>query len=152
MVTRMTRSKRLSIIIFSFLLVIFAIWFGWMSFREARTEWVETKVEQALVINTTTLSPQWPRIEMHVAQEIYYSPIVDANQTFELYRYVLEYLNQDESVPPIKLTQLSHTIEFGSSEDTLVWQVKLDFPLFLGIDRKDVVLSKVAIPHYTTIK
>jgi hypothetical protein len=150
----MNYSRHQGILLFCFVVTAFAIGLNWMSYRQAKTEWIETKVRQALEINMTMLSPQWSRITTRstLTPEKYYSPIVDAIQTFDLYRHVLEYLNQDESLPPTKLTQVSIRKDYGPLEDTLICQVKLEFPLFLGIERKTIVLGTVKIPHYATIK
>jgi hypothetical protein len=126
--------------------------FGWMSYKQTRTEFMKTTVRQAFDKEITALSPQWSRIEVHSDAEIYYSPIVDANQTLELYRYVLEDLNQDASLPPVKMNPPAITKDFGPSEDSLTCQVTIEFPLILGIDRKVMMYGTITIPHYTTPK
>lgn len=130
----------------------FVIMFGWMSYREAKTEFIETKVSQAFTKEITALSPQWTHIEIQSNSKGYYSPIVDSNQTLELYRHVLEDLSQDESLPPIKMNPPAITKGFGSSEDSITCQTIIEFPLILGIDRKIMMYSTVKIPHYTTLK
>lgn len=151
---KMTHSKYQGILLICVIAIAFVTWFGWMSYRQAKTEFMETKVKQAFANEITALSPQWPRIEIHsdAAQEIYYSPIVDSTHTLELYRYMLENLNQDENVPPVKLAPLVILKDFGSSEDALTCQVTLEFPLILGVDRKIMVFSTVKVPHYATLK
>ena len=126
--------------------------FGWMSYKQTRTEFMETKVRQAFDKEITALSPQWSRIEVRSDLETYYSPIVDAKQTLELYRYVLEDLNQDESLPPVKMNLPAITKGFGPSDDSLTCQVTIEFPLILGIDRKVMMYGTITIPHYTTPK
>jgi hypothetical protein len=138
--------------IYLFLLFAFVIVFGSIFYSQARTEFIEKKVQQAFDKEITALSPQWSRIEVHSDAEIYYSPIVDANQTLELYRYVLEDLNQDESLPPVKMNPPAITKGFDPSEDSLTCQVTIEFPLILGIDRKMMMYGTIAIPHYTTPK
>ena len=126
--------------------------FGWMSYKQTRTEFMETKVRQAFDKEITALSPQWSRIEVRSDSEAYYSPIVDAKQTLELYRYVLEDLNQDESLPPVKMNPPAITKDFGPTEDSLTCQVTIEFPLILGIDRNVMMYGTITIPHYTTPK
>jgi hypothetical protein len=125
-----------------------------VSVTQATTELVQTKTEQALSITMENLAPQWPRIETHsdLATKAYYAPIINPVQTFELDRHVLEYLNQDTRVPPVKITQVSVTYEDGPTEDTLISQARVDFPLILGIEKEIVVHSAVKIPHYPTLK
>jgi hypothetical protein len=113
---------------------------------------METKVRQAFDKEITALSPQWSRIEVQSDSETYYSPIVDAKQTLELYRYVLEDLNQDESLPPVKMASPAITKGFGPSEDSFTCQVTIEFPLMLGIDRKIMMYGTITIPHYPTPK
>ena len=113
---------------------------------------METKVRQAFDKEITALSPQWSRIKVRSDSGTYYSPIIDANQTLELYRYVLEDLNQDESLPPVKMNPPAITKGFGPSEDSLTCQVTIEFPLILGIDEKIMMYGTIAIPHYTTPK
>jgi hypothetical protein len=112
-------------------------------------KWIEAKVDQAMLASMESLSPGWPRIETHTAGEVYYSPIVnDQVQDFQLTRHVLEILNQDTSVPPLKITQVSIHNDFGSGEDILVSQALVEFPLFAGIDKTIMVEAKLTIPHY----
>jgi hypothetical protein len=149
----MTISRRSNFLLIGSLFVVFIAWFGWMSITQSKTELMQTKIEQALFITMQNLSPQWPRIETHsdLSAEVYYAPIINQVQTFELYRHVLEYLNQDISMPPVKITQISMRHEYGASEDTLISQASVEFPLILGIEKKMVVQSAVKIPHYKTL-
>jgi hypothetical protein len=119
---------------------------------QSTTEFVQTKIEQALSITMENLAPQWPRIETHVATEVYYAITVDPTQEFELRRHVLEYLNQDISVPPVKITQISVSDEYGNSEDTLISQAHVEFPIILGIEKEMVIRSAIKTPHYETHK
>ncbi len=106
-------------------------------------------MQQAMSASMESLSPGWPRIETHNAGEGYYAPIVnDAEQHFQLTRHVLEILNQDGSVPPVKITQMSLSNHFGSGKDILTGQAMVEFPLFAGFDKTIIVEATVAIPHY----
>jgi hypothetical protein len=129
------------------------VWFSWMSVTQAKTKLMQTKIEQAMSINLQSLSPQWPRIETHsdLSAEVYYAPIVDQARTFELYRHVLEYVNQDSSVPPVKIAPISVRLDYGASEDTLISQTSVQFPLIFGIEKKIMVRSSFETPHYKTI-
>ncbi len=94
------------------------------------------------------------RIEMHnsLASKAYYSPTVaDPARSFELTGHVLEVLNQDESVPPVKLSAISLRIDYGSAQDTLVCQTNVEFPLFGGIYRTVRVSSGIPVPHYDAL-
>jgi hypothetical protein len=64
---------------------------------------------------------------------------------------VLEYLNQDASVPSLKISQISAQIEYGAGEDTLISQARVEFPLVLGVDQNLMVQSSIKIPHYKTL-
>jgi hypothetical protein len=134
---------------FSLLILALAAWYGWMSYTTSKTKWIEAKVQQAMSASMENLSPGWPRIETHVAGEVYYAPIVnDPVQDFQLTRHVLEILNQDVSVPPVKITQVSIRDNFGSGGDILSSQAMVEFPLFAGIDKTIMVEATVTIPHY----
>jgi TRAP-type C4-dicarboxylate transport system permease small subunit len=151
----MTNSRRAIFSVIGILIAVITAWFSWMSFTQSRTAWMKTKVKQALSTNIQRLSPQWPRVETHtnLTDQVYYSIIVNNPiQTFELTRHVLESLNQDVSVPPFKMTQISMSYEYGSSEDTLISQANVQFPLVFGIEKELMVQSAIKVPHYTTLK
>ena len=148
----MSKLKSQAILLICIFAIPFGIMFGWMSYKQAKTEFIETKAQQAFDKEITALSPQWSRIEVHSGSETYYSPIVDSKQTLELYRYVLEDLNQDQSMPPVKMNPPAITKGFGSSEDSLTCQAIIEFPLIPGIDRKIMMYGTVKIPHYTNLK
>jgi hypothetical protein len=152
--SNMKYPRHLSFILIGSFIASAIVWFGWMSVTQAKTQFMQTKIEQAMSINLQSLSPQWPRIETHsdLSVEVYYAPIVDQAQTFELYRHVLEYLNQDSSVSPVKITNISVRINYGASEDTLISQASVEFPLIFGIEKKIFVQSSFKSPHYKTIK
>ncbi len=137
-----------------FLTVAVLVWFSWIFVTQSKTKSIQTKIEQAMSINLQSLSPQWPRIETHsdLSADVYYAPIIDQVQTFELYRHVLEYLNQDPSVPPVKINQITMRLDFGASEDTLISQARIEFPLIFGVEKYMMVQSSAKIPHYKTIK
>ena len=132
-------------------LLIFAI--GGLSLMQSEIAFIQTKVEQAMSIDLENLAPQWPRIEVHSASatQAYYAPLVNQSQNFQLYRHMLEYLNQDASVPPLKVSQVSVQIEYGAAEDTLISQARVEFPLVLGIEQELTVQSSIKISHYQTL-
>jgi hypothetical protein len=151
----MRNSWRPIFLVVSLLAAVIAAWFSWMSFTQARTAWMDAQVRQALSTNVQRLSPQWPRIETrtNLTNEAYYSIVVsDPAVTFQLTRHVLESLNQDTSVPPIKITQISMWYNDGPSEDTLISQAKIQFPLVFGIEKESIVQSAIKVPHYATLK
>ena len=123
-----------------------------VSVTQAKTALLQSKIEQALSITMENLAPQWPRIETHSSSDpqVYYVPLVTPVQEFELYRHALEYLNQDGSVPPVKVTQVSATYEYGTAEDTLVSQAYVEFPVVLGLEKNLVVRATIKTPHYQT--
>jgi len=143
-----TKRIRFTILIF-FLILAFATWYSWMSLSNSKTMQIEAKVEQALSASMENLSPGWPRIETHNNGEVYYSPIVnDPVQEFQLTEHALEILNQDTSVPPLKIIQVSLSKNLGSEEDILVSQAMVEFPLFAGINRTIMIEATDTIPHY----
>jgi hypothetical protein len=133
------------------ILLIAAI--GGFAMMQSRIKFVQTKVEQAMSVDLEDLAPHWPRIEVRSASaaQAYYAPIVNQVQDFQLYRHVLEYLNQDASVPPFKISQISVWIEHGAVEDTLTSQARVEAPFILGIEQALTVQSSIKIPHYTTL-
>jgi hypothetical protein len=132
--------------------LIFTAWFGWMTYAQSRTNWIEAKVSQAMAASMTNRAPHWPQIETFTSDDHYYPPnINDPIVNYDLYRDVLAYLNQDESMPPVKITQVSIRNDIGNSEDTLVSQVIVQFPLVAGFESKVEVQARVIIPHYKTL-
>ncbi len=150
----MKRSSFRAIFAISFIVLALAAWIGYLSYTQTETRRIEAKVQNAISAGVENLAPQWPRIEMHnsLASGAYYSPIVsDSARSFELTRHVLEMLNQDESVPPVKLSTINLHIDFGPDQDTLVCQTRIEFPLFAGIEKKVDISSSFPIPHYNVL-
>lgn len=151
----MNRSRFHTSLLVLFSAVFFALWVGWAGFTQAKTHLVESKVQQAISTSIEGLAPQWPRIKIHNSQDrsVYYTPIInDPVQKMQLTRHVLEFLNQDSSIPPVKVTQLSMSADYQPEEDVLTCQVSVVFPLFAGINREVNVQSKVMIPRYDTLR
>jgi len=126
---------------------------GGLSATHAKIDLLQTKVEQVIVSSLANLAPHWPRIAVHSdpAAQAYYAPIVNQAQTFQLYQDVLEHLNQDASVPPLKMSQVSVQIEYGAAEDTLISQARVEFPLVFGIEQNLTIQSSFKTPHYKTL-
>jgi hypothetical protein len=137
------------------LLAVFAAWYGWNTFEQARTQWIEAKIKNALDQSMQSLAETLPRIQITDSNsgEIFYAPDVNAQfHTFDLYAQTLVNLNQDMSVPMIKLTNTSMTEFFGPSNTTLQGQTTVEFPLIAGINKVIAVHSSIQIPHYKSAK
>jgi hypothetical protein len=133
-------------------MLIFFAWFGWMTYSQSRINWIEVKVNQAMAASMVNLAPHWPRIETFTSVDHYFQPNVnDPIVNYELYRDLLAHLNQEESIPPVKVTQVSIRNDIGNSEDTLVSQALIQFPLVAGFESKVYVQARVIIPHYKTL-
>jgi hypothetical protein len=133
-------------------LILFA-WFGWATYSQSRTNWIQAKVGQAMVANIENLSPHWPRIEYRGSRpgEIYYAPdIYSQAQVYDLYSHILYDLNQEATLPPLKLSRLWMSKDVGDSEDTLTVQGIVQFPSLFGIQKSMVVKSSLKIAHYPT--
>jgi hypothetical protein len=133
--------------------LVFIAWFGWMNYAQSRTDWIETKVKQAMTTSIESLAPQWPRIEYrgNLSQGSYFAPdIYNPNQVFDFYRHTLEKLNQDASVPPLKIFRVSISKTVGASEDEVTMQAYMEFPLIGGVEKEIVVMAKENLPHYSS--
>jgi hypothetical protein len=149
----MSNSIRRSFLVIAVLLLVFSSWFGWMSFSFSRTQWIESKVNLALSSSLQRLVPQWPRMQVHsdLVNGVYYSPVVnDQALVFQLYRQTLEYLNQDESVPPVKVSRVMVRNEYGAVHDNLIIQATVEFPLVAGFEKIILVQDTVVVQHYVT--
>ncbi len=147
----MTKIRYLVLIILP--VAAFAAWFGWMSFVTSRTEWIQTETQAALNAAMESLAPQLPRIEIHdtASGEDYYAPdIHNPAHAFDLYGQLLITLNQDPSVPPVKVSLVSMSSEYGPTATTLSGQATIEFPLAAGIEKTIVVRTSVQVPHYKT--
>jgi hypothetical protein len=132
-------------------LVIFAVWFGWKSYEQSRTQWMESKVKNALSQSMQSLAVSLPRIQItdNNSGEVFYAPDLNVQlHAFDLYGQTLINLNQDISVPMLKLTLVSMTEEYNSSDTTLKGQATVEFPLIAGIDKEMVVRTSIQVPHY----
>ncbi len=148
----MYHSRRYVPLTVSFLVVIFAAWFGWMSFTTAKTHQVEARVQQVMTASMESLVPNCPRVEMHSQGEVYYAPIVyDPGCRSGLTQQMLDSLSQDQSIPPVKITNVSMQTDFSPKEDTLVGLAFVEFPLFAGFDKTIQVRSTAPSPHYPSL-
>jgi hypothetical protein len=149
----MLESRRLRVLFIGLSIGLLIATLGGLMMMQSEIAFVQTKVEQAMTSSLENLAPQWPRIEVHsdLATQTYYAPLVNQVQDFQLYRHVLEYLNQDASVPPLKISQISAQIEYGAGEDTLTSQARVEFLLVLGVDQNLMVQTSIKIPHYKTL-
>jgi hypothetical protein len=130
---------------------IFVIWFGWNSFEQSRTLWIETKVKNALNQSMESLSVNLPRIQVtdNNTGEVYYAPDINAQlHTFDLYGQTLIILNQDSGVPMLKLTDVSIAEQYNTSDTTLEGQATVVFPLIAGLDKEMIVRTSIQVPHY----
>jgi hypothetical protein len=150
----MTNSHSGYVLLISSPVIAFAAWFGWMSYYQSRMDWIDAKVSQAMSTSIESLAPQWPRIEYQadLSGDVYYAPdIYDQTQILDLTSHVLETLNQDMAVPPVKITQVSIWKDSGTSEDTYVCQANVEFPLIIGVEKETVVESSTKVSHFTTL-
>jgi hypothetical protein len=134
-------------------LIVFASWFGWKSYDQANTQFVEEKVKNALDQSMQSLSMTLPRIQVTDTQsgEVYYEPdLLSKFHAFDLYGQTLILLNEDLSVPTMKLSSVSTSEDYGKSTITLRGQATVDFPLILGINKEIIVQSSIQIPHFET--
>jgi hypothetical protein len=148
------RSSRRNLILLSSLpVLVFITWFGWMTYSQSRIHWIETKVKQAMVASIDGLAPQWPRVEYrdNLSRSSYFVPdIYNQALVFDLYRHTLEQLNQDTSVPPLKIFRISIFKTGGISEDVVTMQAYLEFPMIGGVEKELVVMAKDHIAHYSS--
>ncbi len=129
-------------------------WFGWMTFSQAQTQWMQTKVVNAMDQGMQYLANVLPRIQVtdNASGEVYYAPDLNsASHAFDLYGQTLINLNQDASIPPVKLSSVTMTAEYGASETTLQAQTSVEFALLPGINKVILVHSSIQIPHYQTL-
>jgi hypothetical protein len=151
----MRNSRRNLILLISLPVLFFVAWFSWMSYSQSKIDWIQEKVSQAMIANIESLVPQWPRIEYKSSSgdDPYYAPdIYNQGQVFDLYIHLLENLNTDNNLPPVKVTQVSIMKNIGETEDTLIVQARVEFPLFAGFDKEIVVRGAGKIPHFKSAK
>lgn len=146
-------SLRWVVLSFALLFGIFGAWFGWMSFEADRTQWIEAKVKNALNQSMQSLILTLPRIEVRDTNSgaVYFAPNVnDPKNSFDLYGQMLVIINQDTSVPSVKVTLVSMNAEYGASNTTLTSQATVKFPLIVGIEKEIIVRSSILVPNYNS--
>jgi hypothetical protein len=149
----MRNSRRTFILLTSLPVLVFTVWFGWMTYSQSKIDWIEMKVNRAMTTSINSLAPQWPRIEYQnsLPSGSYFVPdIYNQVQVFDFYRHTLEQLNQDTSVPPLKIFRVSISKTDGASEDEVTMQAYLEFPLIGGFEKEIVVMAKDNLAHYVT--
>jgi hypothetical protein len=145
----MNRKNHRGFFIIALPLLGISAWFGWMSYSQSTVDWFKAKVSEALIVNLENQAPQWPRLEYISSSGNYYSPnINDPIVRADLYRGVLAELNQDEKMPPVKISQVSIQKVIGVNDDLLTGQAVVRFTLIAGIQKEAIIQSSVRIPHY----
>ncbi len=145
----MNQPHRNTLLAVSSFVVIFAVWYGWMSFTTAKTQQVKARVQQVMTASMESLVPHCPRVEMHSQGEVYYAPIVyDPGCRSQLTQQMLDSLSQDESIPPVKITNVTMQTNFNPKEDNLVGLAFVEFPLFASFDKTIQVRITAPSPHY----
>jgi hypothetical protein len=100
-----------------------------------------------------SLVPHCPRVEMHSRGEVYYAPMVyDPGCRSQLTQQMLDSLNQDKTIPPMKITNVTMQANFSSKDDTLVGLALVEIPLFAGFDKTIQVRSTAPSPHYPSLQ
>ena len=103
------RTKRWLLVILAALVCLIIVWFQWRSYDAKRAELVENKVENALnAAIESQLRSGGDRVEFLInGGQPFYSPMLDhSDQTAAVYQQTLMLLNQDSSMPPIRLDNL----------------------------------------------
>jgi hypothetical protein len=123
-----------------------------MSYSQNRTGWIEAKVGQAMSTSMENMAAGWPRIQTirGDAGSFYTLDTSQQVKVFEFYRHTLEILNQDDSLPPIKVNQVSIWKDIGTTDDTLTIYATVEFPLIAGIDSKIYMHQNVTVPHFAS--
>jgi hypothetical protein len=134
-----------------FVVVAFGAWFGWMSYQTNRTQWISAKVAAAMSTETEAVIPALPRIEVHdnsTGQTFCAPNIYAQGHAFDVYAAVLMALNQDASLPPIKIVNVAMSNDYEASKTIVNSQALVQFPLVAGIYRTIAVYASTPVPHY----
>jgi hypothetical protein len=147
----MTVHRRRQIGLIGLTIGVFVVWFTWNSFVRDKTLWIENKAEAALANSMTSLAPQLSRIKIvdNNAGETFYAPnTYSLAAAWQVYGEMLKVLNQDVSVPPVKVTLVNVRNEYSDSQTSVVGQATVEFPLWAGIEKQIVIHSTIQVPHY----
>lgn len=131
--------------------VLFILWFSWMSLGASKANLMESKVKIGLSAGIQAIERDAPRIKI-VGGGRYYIPDVGSNVPSdrypgtpreEVYAVLLETLNQDTSTPFCKVSNigLNTTSEINA-------QATVTFHVFLGIPKTIVVRESQPLPHF----
>jgi hypothetical protein len=147
-----SRHAKISLVILT--IGVFVVWFVWKSFERDQTAWMENKAEAALTNSLISLVPQLSRIEIHYTNtnETFYAPdTYDPAVAWQIYGEMLKLLNQDGSVPPVKVTLVSVRNDYNASQTSLIGQATVEFSLWAGIEKQIVIHSTIQVPHYPSV-
>jgi hypothetical protein len=106
----MVTIKKLKIILPIVALILFVGWFFWMDYGRSQANDIESKVKAALSMAVELQQRDGDRTQIKdksTGQTFYAPYFSDPQQQFIVLKTALYQLNTDESVPPLKLTNLN---------------------------------------------
>jgi hypothetical protein len=125
---------------------IFVSWFSWMTIETNKSKFIEKKVKNAVSSSVEAESPGIPRIKtIENGNKIFYVPdFIDPTQAFSVEENALIQLNQDISVPPLKITMFN-IVDMGGD---LNIHLRVKYDGALGITKAEDIYSHLNTPHY----
>jgi hypothetical protein len=146
---KVMKKRYLTLGIFA-VLALFGCWFGWKSYEQFKIRFIESKVENALDQSMESLSVSLPRkkiIDRNLGTIFYAPDFYAQHHTFDLYGQTLIILNQDSSVPFLKLSNIAVMEEYNDTDTQVISQTIVNFPLILGVQKNIMVRTSIHMPH-----
>lgn len=119
--------------------------FSWWYVTSSKSMFIEGKVKNALSSSVDAISPKTPRIKFtdENTGEVSYTPNFFKNY-LPIEENTLLQLNQDMSVPPLKITNFN-VIDMGGN---LKFNLTIKYQVAFGINKTIDIYSNVRAPKY----
>ena len=142
-------NRKIFYIIIPSLLVIFILWFSYMYIVTAKTEFMENKIKSSMYTGLQIVVPNTPRV-LYTNDGGFYAPdLLDPPQNMiqgsKLFDIVLESVNDDSTVPPCKISDISLIMHsFPDIQATTA----VEFYVLPGITKTITITSSIKTPKY----
>lgn len=151
----MNQSKKKTLLTVIAVAVLFVAWFSWMLITTAKTDSIESKVKQGLDSGIQSVERDAKRVQVtYNGNGGYFVPNVNGDlqvtsalrsPSQEVYDVLLVSLNQDQSVPLIKVSNIGLDTDYTRFIDA---HATVSFEVFPGIVKTMIVMESLPLPHF----
>lgn len=145
--------QRTVVIVISAIIIVFIVWFSWMSMVTTKVRFMETKVKEGLSLGIQVIERDAPRIKI-TNDGGYFVPDINGNLPSnvpinsswqEAYKTLLVNLNQNTSIPLTKVSNVWLDSDYTKVIDA---HATVKFEILFGITETINVSTSMPLPHF----